>query len=117
LHSQPSDEIKQGHGRDNKDRWNTARTIMFGMSGTELVIIFVLALLLLGPHKLPDLARSLGRALRDFRRATEDVRSSVESEFYRMDQPPPPSNPPPVAAKPEPTSLPEQGATGAEKKP
>ncbi|HCF60637.1 MAG TPA: Sec-independent protein translocase TatA, partial [Myxococcales bacterium] len=67
---------------------------MFGMSGTEIAIVFVLALLLLGPAKLPGLARSLGKGLREFRRATDDLRSSVESEFYRMDAPPPPAGPP-----------------------
>jgi len=45
---------------------------MFGLSGTELVIILGLALLLLGPQKLPSLARSVGKALRDVRRATDD---------------------------------------------
>ncbi|HEY3445312.1 MAG TPA: twin-arginine translocase TatA/TatE family subunit [Myxococcales bacterium] len=61
---------------------------MFGMSGTELAIVLVLALLLLGPSKLPELARSLGKAVRDFKRATGDIRTTVESEFYRMDQDP-----------------------------
>jgi len=59
---------------------------MFGMSGTELAIVLLLALLLLGPSKLPELARSLGKALRDFKRVTGDLRSTVESEFYRMDR-------------------------------
>lgn len=67
---------------------------MFGMSGTEIAIVLVLALLLLGPAKLPGLARSLGKGLREFRRATDDLRSSVESEFYRMDDPSPRAGPP-----------------------
>ena len=61
---------------------------MFGLSGTELAIVLVLALLLLGPSKLPELARSVGKAVRDFKRATGDIRNTVESEFYRMDQDP-----------------------------
>jgi len=61
---------------------------MFGMSGTELAIVLILALLLLGPSKMPELARSLGKAVRDFKRATGDIRSTVESEFYRMDSDP-----------------------------
>ena len=73
---------------------------MFGMSGTEIAIIFVLALLLLGPAKLPELARSLGKGLREFRRATDDLRSSVEGEFYRMDKPPGPAQPLPKATDP-----------------
>lgn len=62
---------------------------MFGMSGTELAIVFLVALLFLGPTKLPELARSVGKGLREFRRATDDLKSSVESEFYRLDQAPP----------------------------
>jgi sec-independent protein translocase protein TatB len=87
---------------------------MFGMSGTELAIVLLVALLLLGPQKLPELARALGKGLRDFRKTTDDVRTTVESEFYRMDQPPPPKPlqtlPPPTApegvtvAAPSPTS-------------
>ncbi|MGI5863622.1 MAG: Sec-independent protein translocase subunit TatA/TatB [Myxococcales bacterium] len=69
---------------------------MFGMSGTEIAIVLALALLLLGPAKLPGLARSLGKGLREFRRATDDLRSSVEMEFYRMDAP---ASPPPQAAE------------------
>ncbi len=64
---------------------------MFGMSGTELAVVLVLALLLLGPNKLPELARTLGKGLREFKKSTEDLRSSVEGEFYRMDQPPAPA--------------------------
>jgi sec-independent protein translocase protein TatB len=70
---------------------------MFGMSGTELAIVFVVALLLLGPTKLPELARSVGKGLRDFRRATDDLRNSVESEIYRMDEEKPPMPPAPQA--------------------
>ena len=60
---------------------------MFGMSGTELAIILILALLLLGPDKLPGLARTAGKAVRDFKKATNDLRGTVETEFYKMDQP------------------------------
>jgi len=80
---------------------------MFGMSGTELAIILIVALLLLGPSKLPELARGVGKAVRDFKRATNDIRGTVESEFYRMDQSesgptaiPPPKPVPPEGAVP-----------------
>ncbi len=92
---------------------------MFGMSGTELVIVLLVALLLLGPAKLPELARSLGKGLRDFRKATDDVRNTVESEFYKLDQPPPPKIPqpypyPPPTAQPLPPGTPEPArAAGA----
>ena len=59
---------------------------MFGMSGTELIIIAIVALLLFPPHKLPEMARQLGKGLREFRKATEGIRQTVEQEFYKMDQ-------------------------------
>jgi sec-independent protein translocase protein TatB len=59
---------------------------MFNIGPGELVVIGVLALLLLGPDKLPELARGLGKALREFRKHTDDVRGMVEREFYKMDQ-------------------------------
>lgn len=59
---------------------------MFNIGPGELIVIGVLALLLLGPDKLPELARGLGKALREFRKHTDDVRGMVEREFYKMDQ-------------------------------
>ncbi|MEE2677265.1 MAG: twin-arginine translocase TatA/TatE family subunit, partial [Myxococcota bacterium] len=47
---------------------------MFGIGMTELLVIFALALLVLGPKRLPDLARSLGRGLSEFRKASTDLR-------------------------------------------
>ena len=47
---------------------------MFGIGMTELLVIFVLGLLVLGPKRLPELARSLGRSLAEFRRASNEMR-------------------------------------------
>ena len=47
---------------------------MFGIGMTELLVILVLALLVLGPKRLPEMARSLGRGLAEFRRASTDIR-------------------------------------------
>jgi Tat protein translocase TatB subunit len=47
---------------------------MFGIGMTELLVIFVIGLLVLGPKRLPELARSLGRGLAEFRRASMDIR-------------------------------------------
>jgi sec-independent protein translocase protein TatB len=59
---------------------------MFNIGAGELAVILVVALLVLGPKRLPELARGLGKLLREFRRQTDEVRSVVEREFYRMDQ-------------------------------
>jgi len=47
---------------------------VFGIGMTELLVILVIGLLVLGPKRLPDLARSLGRGLAEFRRASTDMR-------------------------------------------
>ena len=59
---------------------------MFNIGSGELVLIAVVALLVLGPKRLPELARGLGKFLREFRRQTDEVRNVVEREFYKMDQ-------------------------------
>ena len=51
---------------------------MFGLGTTELMVILALALLVFGPKKLPDLASSLGKAIRSFRRATTDLQDQLE---------------------------------------
>jgi sec-independent protein translocase protein TatA len=54
---------------------------MFGSIGVpELIMIFVVALLLFGPRKLPDIGRSLGKALGEFRRASNDLKRTLEDE-------------------------------------
>ena len=59
---------------------------MLNLGSGELILIAVVALLVLGPKRLPELARGIGKALREFRRQTDDVRQVVEREFYKMDQ-------------------------------
>jgi TatA/E family protein of Tat protein translocase len=51
---------------------------MFGMGMTELLVIFAVALLVLGPKRLPDLASGLGKAIREFRKATRDLTDQIE---------------------------------------
>ena len=51
---------------------------MFGLGPTELIVILVLALVLLGPKKLPDVASGLGKAIRQFRKATQDLTSQLD---------------------------------------
>lgn len=59
---------------------------MFNIGSGEIVFIAVAALLILGPKRLPELARGLGKFMREFRRQTDEVRNVVEREFYKMDE-------------------------------
>ena len=53
---------------------------MFGIGMPEMLMILAVALIVIGPKKLPDLAKSLGRALGEFKRATSDLKESIQSE-------------------------------------
>ena len=65
---------------------------------TELMVIMAIALVVLGPKKLPELARSLGRGLAEFRRASSDL----HREFLDSDKEPPAAAPAPPAPAPAP---------------
>jgi Tat protein translocase TatB subunit len=54
---------------------------MFGIGLPELLIIAALALILIGPKKLPDLAKSLGKTLGELRKATDDVKETIFEEI------------------------------------
>ena len=60
---------------------------MFGSIGMpELILIFVVALLVFGPKKLPELGKSLGRGLAEFKRASEDLKKTIEDEIEQGKQ-------------------------------
>ena len=54
---------------------------MFGSLGVpELLLIMVVALIVFGPRKLPEIGRTLGKALGEFRKATDDLKNTIERE-------------------------------------
>ena len=60
---------------------------MFGSLGMpELIVIFVIALVVFGPRKLPELGRSLGRGIAEFKKATNELQSSLEEEIRLEEQ-------------------------------
>ena len=74
---------------------------MFGsIGGTELLLIMVVALLVFGPRKLPKLGRTIGKAMGEFRRASNDFRSSLEREIDTEETPTQPRTAPtPLSSK------------------
>ena len=77
---------------------------MFGSLGMpELVIIFVIALIVFGPRKLPELGKSLGKSLAEFKRASNELRNSLEEEIRveeERERTPKPAPAPAVVAAP-----------------
>ena len=81
---------------------------MFGLGFGEILVILVLALVLLGPQKLPEVAKQLGKGLRDFKKATDDLKGQFEQELYADERKAArPRIAPPTAAAPVPAVPPE----------
>lgn len=60
---------------------------MFGIGPTELIVILVIALLVLGPKRLPELASGLGKGLAEFRRATADINAELDEARRSIEEP------------------------------
>lgn len=70
---------------------------MLGSLGMpELIVIFIIALIIFGPRKLPELGRSLGRGIAEFKKATTELQAKLEEEIEQEGH----STAPPTAAKP-----------------
>lgn len=79
---------------------------MFGIGGQELFFILLLALLLLGPSKLPEIMKTLGKAMGEFQRATNDLKKEIDIAAQEK-----PAKPAPEGAPAERSS---DGATNTE---
>ncbi|HEY7616272.1 MAG TPA: twin-arginine translocase TatA/TatE family subunit [Terriglobales bacterium] len=53
----------------------------------EMLFLFLLALLIFGPRKLPEVGRQLGRALNEFKRASNEFKAQIETEIAKLDEP------------------------------
>ena len=59
---------------------------MFGLGLPEIIVIFIIALLVFGPKKLPDIGKSIGRAMAEFKKASDDFQESVRSEMKEVEK-------------------------------
>ena len=59
---------------------------MFTVGPQEMIVIFILALVLFGPKKLPELGRTIGKAITEFRRASNDLKSTFEREMQTLER-------------------------------
>jgi len=71
---------------------------MFGIGPQELIVILVIALLVLGPKRLPEIARSLGKGFAEFKRASNELRSHIDVSLD--DKPTPPPSPTQTSSTP-----------------
>jgi len=59
---------------------------MFGLGAGEILVIGVIALIFIGPKKLPELARGLGRGIKEFQKAKNDLLDEVNNDEYEREQ-------------------------------
>ena len=83
---------------------------MFGSVGVpELIIIFTIALIIFGPRKLPELGKSLGKSLAEFKRASNELKSTLDEEIRMEERRSADRQEPPRVAAPAETVTPATG--------
>jgi len=86
-----------GGGSGLCPRGGAIMVAMFGLGAPELIFIFILALLIFGPKKLPQIGRTIGKGMAEFRRASTELQRAVNTE---IEEPPPRRPPPPRVETP-----------------
>jgi len=94
---------------------------LFNIGPTELLVILVIALLVFGPKRLPEIGRTIGKSMREFRRASEEIRDEFRFDLDAEDEPAPPPGTPkvidgtyePTARPPHEDGSPETGSSAA----
>lgn len=87
---------------------------MFDIGLQELLVIFLIALLVVGPKRLPEVGRTIARALREFRRVSDEFRSTVETNLKLNEVDVVAPAPAPVGAEPPAPLAPDPGPPAAE---
>ena len=59
---------------------------MFGIGSTELLLILAVALIVVGPSKLPEIAKTLGRVFAEFKKVSSEVKRTIEEEVERQEE-------------------------------
>jgi sec-independent protein translocase protein TatA len=73
----------------NQEEW-----LVFGLGGTEILLVFVVILLVFGPSQIPKMARGLGQAMREFRKAQREIGEELKSDEAMKPEPPSAPKPP-----------------------
>jgi TatA/E family protein of Tat protein translocase len=82
---------------------------LFNVGPTELLVVLIIALLVFGPKRLPEVGRTIGKSLREFRRATDEIKDEFRFDLDSADEPsPPPGTPSVVDGSYESASPPHQ---------
>jgi len=91
-----------------------------GFSGIgiwEILLILIVVLVVLGPRRLPEIARTLGRAVRAIKKASTDLTTTLSRELEETKDKPPPSPPKEIKSQEAPSSVNEAGTSGQDDHP
>jgi sec-independent protein translocase protein TatA len=87
---------------------NTTFAALLG--GGELMVVLVVALILFGSKRIPEFAKGIGQAMKEFKKASSDVSYEIHNALNQESTPPPPPPPPPALPAAKPPTAPESAA-------